>query len=169
MPTPSAPRPSWLSPRSLGVLALSVAACFAAAQLGSLATVPNLAPWYAGLAKPWFTPPNAAFPIAWTILFALMAVSVWRAAMLSRGPERTFALGAFALQLALNVGWSFAFFAARSPLLGLVAIALLLPAILWTIVRFRPIDGLAAALLWPYAAWVAFAAALNAAILHLNG
>lgn len=169
MATLSAPRRPWLSPRSLGVLALSLAVCFGAAQLGSLATTPNLASWYAGLEKPWFNPPNIAFPIAWSILFALMAVAAWRVAMLSEGGERTRALGVFALQLALNVGWSFCFFGARSPLLGMIEVVPFFLAILWTIARFRPIDGLAAALLWPYAAWVAFAAALNAAILHLNG
>ncbi|WP_020181123.1 TspO/MBR family protein [Methylopila sp. M107] len=160
--------PQLLSARSLAVLVGATALCFAAAALGSLATTPNLSPWYEGLAKPAFNPPNAAFPIAWTILFALMAVSLWRVVMLSEGASRRGALIAFAVQLVLNIGWSFAFFAARSPLLGLIEIGLLLAAIAWTIARFRAIDGLAAALLWPYLAWVGFAAVLNAAILALN-
>ena len=165
----AAPRPRLLSPRSLLILAASLAICFAAAGLGSIATRPNLAPWYEGLAKPWFTPPNAAFPIAWTILFAVMAVALWRVVVLSEGVARRRALTAFTVQLALNIGWSFAFFAARSPLLGMVEIVFLLASILWTIRRFQSIDGVAAALLCPYAAWVAFAGALNAAILCLNG
>jgi translocator protein len=37
-----------------------------------------------------------------------------------------------------------------------------------TIRLFWPLDRLAAALLVPYAAWVAFATALNAAIWRLN-
>ena len=40
--------------------------------------------------------------------------------------------------------------------------------ILATIRRFWPLDRLAAALLAPYAAWVAFATVLNAAIWRLN-
>ncbi|MGA0533739.1 TspO/MBR family protein [Hansschlegelia sp. KR7-227] len=168
MTPPAIPRRPWFSPRSLAILAGALILCFGAARLGAIATFPNLEPWYRGLEKPWFTPPDVAFPVAWTILFALMAVAVWRVALLSDGATRRGALGAFAVQLALNVGWSFAFFAAQSPLLGLIEIAALLAAIVWTIARFRPIDGVAAALLCPYLAWVAFAAALNAAILVLN-
>lgn len=169
MTTLAAPRRPWLSPKSLGVLALALAVCFGAGQLGAVATYPNLAPWYEGLAKPWFNPPNLAFPIAWSILFALMAVALWRVVMLSEEASRRRALIAFAVQLAFNVGWSFAFFGAQSPLLGLIEIAPFFVSILWTIRTFRPIDGVAAALLYPYAAWVAFAAVLNAAILYLNG
>ena len=33
--------------------------------LGRLATSPNLAPWYEGLAKPRFNPPNAIFGPVW--------------------------------------------------------------------------------------------------------
>ncbi|RXF73769.1 TspO/MBR family protein [Hansschlegelia zhihuaiae] len=163
------PRPRWLSPRSLVALAAALAICFGAAQLGSIATQPNLAPWYAGLEKPWFNPPNVAFPIAWSILFALMAVALWRVVMLSEGAARRSALTAFAVQLGLNALWSFAFFAARSPLLGMIEIVPFFLSILWTVARFRPIDRVAAALLYPYVAWVAFAGVLNAAILVLNG
>ncbi len=166
--TSTASHPRWLSGRSLAVLAAATLACFGASQLGALATYPNLAPWYEGLAKPWFTPPNWLFPVAWTILFAFMAIAVWRVAMKSDGAERRRALIAFGMQLALNIGWSFAFFGAQSPLLGLVEIVALLAAILWTIVVFRPIDGLAAALLCPYVLWVSYAAVLNAAIYGMN-
>lgn len=31
--------------------------------------------WYAGLAKPGFVPPNWAFPVAWTILYILIAIA----------------------------------------------------------------------------------------------
>ena len=42
-------------------------------------------------------------------------------------------------------------------------------AILATLLAFSRIDGLAAALLVPYALWVAFATVLNVAIWRLNG
>lgn len=169
MTTIAAPRRPWLSPKSLLVLAAALALCFGVGQLGAVATYPALEPWYAGLQKPWFNPPNLAFPIAWSILFALMAVALWRVVMIGEGRARKRALIAFAVQLAFNVGWSFAFFGSRSPLLGLIEIAPFFVSVVWTIVRFRAVDRLAAALLYPYAAWVAFAAALNAAIVTLNG
>lgn len=84
----AAPRHPWLSLRSLAVLVGALVVCFGAGQLGAVATYPNLSPWYESLQKPWFNPPNLAFPIAWSFLFALMAVAVWRVAMLSEGAAR---------------------------------------------------------------------------------
>jgi len=140
-----------------------------AAALGSLATLPNIPTWYAGLVKPWFTPPNGVFSPVWTILYALMAFSVWRILTLpDRVPGRDRALMVFFVQLALNAAWSWAFFWLHSPLTGLVVIAVLLAMILVTVRRFWSLDRLAAALLVPYAVWVAFATVLNAAIWHLN-
>lgn len=148
-------------------LAVLIVVCLAAGWLGSLATTPNIPTWYAGLNKPAFNPPNSIFPIAWTILYVLMAVAAWLV-WREETPARWPALAAFAVQLALNIGWSFAFFGAQSPLLGLVVIVALLAAIVWTIFAFWPVSGLAAALLLPYLAWVAFATVLNTAIYALN-
>lgn len=154
--------------RSPLALLLAFFICFAAARLGSAATVPNL-DWYGTLAKPGFTPPNWLFPVAWTVLFALMAVSLWRIVAASDGwiaSNRT--LIPFAVQLVLNVFWSFAFFADHSPAAGFAVIALLIPAIVWTMLAFRVKDPLAAWLLAPYLVWVIYAAVLNAAIWRLN-
>jgi tryptophan-rich sensory protein len=140
-----------------------------AALLGSLATTPNIPTWYAGLAKPGFTPPNWVFGPVWTLLYAMMAFAAWRILALPESRARRAALTAFFVQLALNATWSFAFFAARSPPAGLLVIVALLAAILWTIRLFWPLDRPAAWLLVPYAAWVAYATALNIAIWQLNG
>ncbi len=78
------------------------------------------------------------------------------------------ALVPFFLQVALNIAWSFAFFGARNPFAGLVVIAALLAAIVWTIATFWLVSRPAALLLGPYLAWVAFASVLNAAIYALN-
>lgn len=159
---------SWSARRSLLTLGGAVLLCFAAGQIGGVVTRPNLAPWYESLQKPFFNPPNLAFPIAWSLLYAMMAVSLWRVLMLSEGEPRRRAAFAFGVQLVLNVGWSFAFFAAQSPLLGLIEIVGMIAAIVWTILRFRPIDRIAAWLLAPYLVWVLYATALNVSILVLN-
>jgi tryptophan-rich sensory protein len=154
--------------RSPLALLLAFLVCFTAARLGSIATVPSLG-WYETLAKPAFTPPNWAFPVVWTILYTLMAVSLWRVVVASGGwIAGNRALIPFLLQLILNIAWSFAFFGYRSPAAGFAVIALLLLAIGWTILAFRQKDALAAWLLAPHLVWVAYAAILNAAIWRLN-
>ena len=141
-----------------------------AAVSASLVTRPNIPTWYAGLAKPDFTPPNWLFPVAWTLLYGMMAYALWRILSgPSDQPGRRTAVAAFFVQLLLNALWSFAFFGAHSPPAGLAVIVALLAAILWTIAAFRRLDRIAAALLLPYLAWVAYATVLNGAIWRLNG
>jgi tryptophan-rich sensory protein len=121
--------------------------------------------WYAGLAKPSFNPPNWLFAPVWTALYVLIAIAGWRIFERDRSgwPMRL-----WWAQLALNFLWSPAFFAAHKIALALGIILLLLAAILAFIVPSWRQDRVAAWLFVPYAAWVAFASALNAAILALN-
>ena len=155
-----------LDRRSLVALAIILAACFGVAFAGGAVTQSRIADWYEALRKPGFTPPNWVFGPVWSILYAMMAVAAWRAWRAQGGAPRALALRVFAGQLVLNLAWSFAFFGAESPLLGFGVILALEAAILWTMVLFARLDRLAAWLLAPYAAWVAYATALNAAILN---
>ncbi|MDQ7248173.1 TspO/MBR family protein [Dongia sedimenti] len=151
----------------LGALAaLSVAA---ALVLGQIATFPNLAPWYAGLVKPSFNPPNWVFGPVWTTLYVLMAFALWRVLRSDATAGRRVAVALFYLQLLLNAAWPWMFFAAQSPGLGMINIAPQLIAILGTIVAFSRIDRVAGACLVPLAAWVGYATALNFALWRLNG
>ncbi|UZF90521.1 TspO/MBR family protein [Bosea sp. NBC_00550] len=150
-------------------LAIAILPVVAASVAGSAATVPQIPTWYAGLVKPAFNPPNWIFAPVWTTLFALMALAAFRILRLPIGlPGRRRALVVYHLQLLLNIGWSFAFFGANSPVAGLAVIMVLLLLIAATIAAFRPLDRLASNLLWPYLAWVGFATLLNASIWWLN-
>jgi len=156
--------------RELVLALIAVIAVGAASMLGQLATYPNLAPWYANLAKPWFTPPSWVFGPVWTALYALMAFALWR---VLRAPDhvagRRLAIVLFGLQLVLNAAWSWMFFGANSPLLGMINIVPQLLIILATIAAFARVDRAAAWCLVPLAVWVAYASVLNAAIWQLNG
>ena len=154
---------------TFAVFAIGVVA--ATLILGQMATYPNLVPWYADLAKPSFNPPNWIFAPVWTALYALMAFALWRilrAQKPSGGMQRRYAVGLFLLLLALNAAWSWMFFWAHSPLLGLINIVPQFVVILATVVSFARLDSLAAICLLPLVGWVAFAGILNTAIWLLN-
>ncbi len=122
--------------------------------------------WYNGLAKPSWTPPNLTFPIVWTVLYVLIAVSGWRVYEAVGLAPLPFAI--FALQLVLNAAWSWLFFGLRRPDLAFADILALGAAILANIAMFAPIDAVAAWLLVPYLAWVCLAAGLNRSVWRRN-
>lgn len=154
---------------TIGSGVIAIAAVVGALLLGQIATFPNL-PWYAGLAKPSFNPPNWLFGPVWTTLYALMAFAAWRVMRLPAGePGRSLALALFFIQLALNAAWSWMFFWAHNPALGLLNIIPQLLFVVATAAAFYRIDRLAAACLAPLIAWVGFAAILNLSIWRLNG
>ncbi|MBK9034472.1 MAG: tryptophan-rich sensory protein [Myxococcales bacterium] len=138
-----------------------IALCQAAGGLGALATS---AAWYRALDRPAWAPPGWVFGPVWLTLYAAMGVAAWLVWRTPSGAARTRALRWFGLQLGLNAAWTPVFFGLRSLVGGLVVIVALLAAIVATIVAFAPRSRPAAWLLAPYLAWVAFAAALNAAL-----
>ena len=145
-----------------------LALCFAVAGLGGYWTSLGLGPWYDGLRKPPWTPPNRVFGPVWTALYAVMAVAAWLV-WRRRGLARVgLPLALFVLQLALNLAWTGLFFALRRPGLAFGEILLLWAVILATLGAFGRVSRVAGLLLIPYLAWVTFAAALNLAIWRLN-
>ena len=147
--------------------AISVLPVVAAILLGQAATYPNLAPWYAHLAKPSFNPPNWIFGPVWTTLYLLMALAVWRILGTEAAQKRA-ALILFFVQLAFNIAWSWMFFGLHDPLLGLCNIVPQELLVVATMLLFWRIDRLAGLCLLPLACWVAFAALLNFEIWRLN-
>lgn len=124
--------------------------------------------WYRDLRKPSFTPPDNVFPVAWAVLYALIAWSGWRVWSAAPSRERRHALRLWITQLSANAQWSKLFFGQHRPGLALADIVSLESAILSYINSARKVDRAAAGAFIPYAAWVAFAAVLNAEIARLN-
>lgn len=121
--------------------------------------------WYARLAKPSFNPPGWIFGPVWTVLYVLIAVAGWRTFERDR---RGWPMRLWWAQLALNFLWSPVFFATHRIGLGFAVILLLFAVILAFVAMTRRQDRVAAWLLAPYAAWVAFASVLNGAIWMSN-
>lgn len=124
-------------------------------------------PWYMTLSKPVWTPPNWLFPIAWTLLYILMAIAVWWVSMTSS----IWTLPAVALwtwQMVLNALWSPVFFGLRQLGSAMVVILFLWLAIALTIFAFWQVSHFAAYLMLPYLVWVSYASALNFSLWSRN-
>jgi benzodiazapine receptor len=134
------------------------------------ATLTDLGPWYQSLAQPAWAPPDLLFPIAWTSIFALAAIAAataWRAIEAPR--QREWLVTLFAFNGFLNLLWSILFFRAQRPDWALAEVGLLWLSILALILFVGRHSRLAAWLLLPYLLWVSLAAALNLAVVRLNG
>jgi len=150
--------------------AILVAAGAGVVVAGTGMTLTDLGPWYQGLREPSWKPPDAAFGVIWTAIFALAAaagVVAWRRARTSSGRQWIVAL--FAINGFLNVLWSLIFFKLRRPDYAMVEVAFLWASILSLIIALYRRSALASGLLVPYLVWVSIAAALNYEVVALNG
>ena len=120
------------------------------------------------IAQPPLSPPPLVFPVAWTILYALMGIGAARVSLAPDGPRRSRALAVFGLQLGMNFLWSILFFKFQRFGLALVWLIALWGAILWMASAFSRVDKAAARLQIPYLVWVAFAGYLNLGVWILN-
>jgi tryptophan-rich sensory protein len=152
----------------LGLLAWFVLV-FAAAWLGSRATMPEIQGWYPTIKKQSFNPPDWIFGPVWTTLYALMAISAWLVWRPEGFRGARLPLAVFLVQLALNSLWSILFFKQHNIGAAFVEIVLLWGAIVLMIVLFLRRHRLAGLLQIPYLCWVSFAAVLNFEIWRLNG
>ena len=134
--------------------------------VGGIAT--RIGPWFYALRKPRWNPPNWLFGPMWT---ASAALAVWSAALAwTRAPDAHLRIALlFGSNAMLHMAWSPLFFTLRRPDWALAEIPLLWLSILALIVGLAPISPFAALLIAPYLAWVSVAAALNLAIVRLNG
>jgi tryptophan-rich sensory protein len=144
------------------VFAIFLGACFAAGSTGGLFPPGE---WYKRLEKPWWTPPNWLFPVAWTILYLCMAAAGARVAM---SPGNGLAMALWALQIALNGLWTPVFFGLRRMRLGLQVLSALWLSVAATLVALWQVDTVAGLLFVPYLVWVSVAGALNLSVLRLN-
>ena len=138
------------------------------AMVGGTITV--LDEWYYSLQQPSWAPPDYAFGIIWTAIFAMIALSgflAWHTTPTRRNTEIMF--GMFALNGFLNLLWSFLFFRLERPDWAFVELIFLWISILVLIVFLGRFSKGASLLLVPYLIWVTTAGALNYEVIQLNG
>ena len=125
-------------------------------------------PWFDGLVKPAIYPPPATFGIVWTVLYAMMGLALATVVTARGARRRGFAIGAFVVQLLLNLAWSPLFFGAHRMSAALLLLVVLDVAVMVAIIAFYRVRPRAAFLLAPYLAWVLFATLLNWQFLAQN-
>ena len=123
------------------VTAITLAAGGLVVTAAGGALVTQLGPWYYGLQKPSWQPPDWLFGPAWTTIFLCMAfafVLSWQQLPTDGAKARLF--GLFALNGGLNTLWSFLFFGRRRPDLALIEILPFFGSIVLLMVTVAPLD-----------------------------
>lgn len=144
---------------------LPILLCLGVGFAGSLFQARSMIEWYPLLDKSTLTPPGIAFPIAWSVIYICMGISLGR--LIHHGRDRML-FWIWGIQLVLNSLWSLFFFTFRYPLLGLVDILLLdVLVFIYTTSAYRR-DKAAAWLFVPYFLWLLFATYLNGYIYLYN-
>jgi len=120
------------------------------------------------IVQPPLSPAPVVFPIAWTILYALMGIGIARVLMAEASGARTAAMGFFFAQLVFNLAWSFIFFGAQRFDLAFVWLVILFILALLMAVFFKRVDAVAMYMQIPYLIWLMFAGYLNLGVWVLN-
>jgi translocator protein len=146
-------------------IVLAVLFTAAVAVLGSLFTDTSTE-WYANLKKPSLQPPDIVFPVVWTVLYVLFAVSL---SLVAAGPgahKKT--LWLYGGSGILNVLWSYVFFEMQNPggAFFILVLIIIIGACLFSNV-YR-VNRTASYLLIPYIIWLWFALYLNYELAFLN-
>lgn len=167
--------------KSVGGLALALAAPFLAAAIGNVATQRSIGNWYQQLRKPDWNPPRWIFGPIWSALYLMMGVASWLVWRKQREAPGWFgrmnekkeheiqgALRLYGTHLVFNALWSVLFFGLRRLDWAFAEVLVLWALILTTLTRFYRIDTRAGWLLVPYQAWVTFASILNFTVWRMN-
>jgi len=121
---------------------------------------------YDNLVKPVLAPPALLFPIAWSILYALMGISYGMLEV--RGLHDTDTKAVYYAQLLVNLLWPVLFFVLKWRLFAFIWIVVLDILVIIMAVRFYKRHKTAGLLQLPYCAWVIFASYLNLSMYLLN-
>ncbi len=144
------------------VFFIFLSACFSASATGALFPTGE---WYKGLDKPIWTPPDWLFPIAWAIFYLSLAIVGARVASLS---ENEYAVGFWALHIALNTLWTPVFFGLQNLKAGMIVMVLLWMSTFGLIYSSFALDFLSGIIIAPYIIWVTYAAFLNYSLMRRN-
>ncbi|GAB4266660.1 MAG: hypothetical protein Kow0029_00520 [Candidatus Rifleibacteriota bacterium] len=124
--------------------------------------------WYEQLNRPPLTPPNWIFGPVWTVLYLMIASSIFIFFKNRPAGANNLVLVFLGIHLISNFIWTWLFFGLKAPGFALIDIVILDITLVYLIFSFWPVSKASAILLCPYLCWVLFATYLNAAFFWLN-
>ena len=154
---------------------ITIAVCLFMGYLAGISVKADNFSWYNSLNRSPLNPPNIIFPIAWSILYVLMGISI--AIIINKYIDEEDLeikkniknyIFLFIIQFILNMFWTYIFFGLKSPLFGFIEIIILDILIIITIIKFKTISKAASYILIPYVLWCLFASYLTLHVLIFN-
>lgn len=143
------------------VLVLFIAAFQAIGGLLGMITSGSMDPWYNDLIKSPLNPPGYVFGIAWTILYAFLAIALWFIWRAPESKQRSTILMIFAGHMVLNWAWTPVFFGMQAVFPALIMLIVILATAAILCKMMWPVDKRASLLFIPYMAWLTLATHLN--------
>ena len=146
---------------------IPIFSCFLVGLTASYFQAESINTWYPLLIKPTLTPPNIVFPVAWSIIYLFMGISLG-IILLTKSETKSYLVKIFIFQLFLNFSWSILFFYYKNPFLGFIDIILLDVVVTWYTLKSYTVNKVSSILFLPYLIWIYFATYLNGYILLYN-
>jgi translocator protein len=158
------------SPAAAALLAAGAFAVPAALSIDTSPTPkhPRTMRWYRALRQPFFKPPDALIPLAWTAIECALAAAMYRLLRSAPSAARSRAVALLAWNITAIGGWSRLFFLQRNLPISTLTAATMVASGAAFVQQARQVDPTAARAGVPFVAWVAFATLLTASIWQLN-
>ena len=139
---------------------------FSASFIGGLVTFSFKEPWYSGLVKSNYNPPDWIFAPVWTTLYLMMTIAIWFFWHSKKRDINTVYI--YFIHIVFNTTWSIVFFGLHQIFLAFIVLIVLICSIIVLIIRFKRVTFVSYYLMIPYLLWCLYALFLNYNLLILN-
>ena len=139
---------------------------FSASFIGGLVTINFKEPWYSGLIKSNYNPPDWIFAPVWTTLYLMMTIAIWSFWHSKKRDINTVYI--YFIHIVFNTTWSIVFFGLHQIFLAFIVLIGLICLIIVLIIKFKRVNFVSYYLMIPYLLWCLYALFLNYNLLVLN-
>ena len=139
---------------------------FSASFIGGLVSITFKEPWYSGLIKSSYNPPDWIFAPVWTTLYLMMTMAICFFWHNKKRDINTVYI--YFIHIVFNTTWSIVFFGLHQIFLAFIVLIVLICLIIVLIIRFKRVTFVSYYLMIPYLLWCLYALFLNYNLLILN-